>query len=32
MLCLTFLNTHMGIDFQCNGAWDAHIKRAVDSS
>ena len=23
--------SYLGIDFQCNGAWDAHIKRAVDS-
>ena len=21
--------TYVGIDFQCNGAWDAHIKRVV---
>ena len=29
-VCLTFL-TYLGIDIQCNGAWDAHIKRVIDS-
>ena len=23
--------TYLGIDFQCNGAWDAHIKRVVEN-
>ena len=23
--------SYLGIDFQCNGAWDVHIKSAVDS-
>ena len=34
MFCLTFLRKYtliLGIDFQCNGGWDAHIKRVVDS-
>ena len=30
--CLKFVSTHnLGIDFQCNGAWDAHIKRVVEN-
>ena len=28
--CLTFLVTYLGIDFQCNGAWDVHIKRVIE--
>ena len=25
LACLKFVGTHiLGIDFQCNGAWDAH--------
>ena len=30
--CLKFCKyTYLGIDFQCNGAWDAHIKRVVEN-
>ena len=28
--CLIFVSKHLGIDFQCNWAWDVHIKRVVE--
>ena len=27
----SYMYTYLGVDFACNGAWDAHLKRVLDN-
>ena len=29
--CLGCSYRYLGIDFACNGAWDVHVKKVIDS-